>query len=364
MNVAEITNLIEDQAPVALQESYDNAGLILGNGGIEVKGILITIDVTEEVIEEAIQGDFNLIISHHPLIFRGIKKITGKNEVERCIQKAIKNDIAVYAAHTNIDNVQDGVNGKIAEKLQLINTKILVPKEKSLVKLVTYVPKNKADVVRKALFDAGAGNIGNYDECSFNAEGFGTFRGNKKAMPYVGQTNKQHCEPEVRIEVILPTYLIKKTVSSLVLAHPYEEPAYDIIPLLNNCATIGAGIIGELNEEMDELSFLYYLKTVFELSTVKYTSLSGKKIKKVALCGGSGSEFLQDAIGAGADVFISADFKYHEYFEAKNKILIADIGHFESEQYTKEVFYEIITKKMPKFAVRISKVNTNPIKYL
>ncbi len=364
MTIKDITNLIEEKAPIALQESYDNAGLIVGNASTEIRGVLVCIDVTEEVIDEAIQANLNLIISHHPLIFRGLKQITGKNEEQRCVIKAIKNDVAIYAAHTNIDNVLNGVNGKIAEKLGLTNIKILAPKENSLVKLITYVPVGKADELRKALFNAGAGNIGNYDECSFNSEGYGTFKAGLQANPYVGEISTQHKEPEIRLEVILPKYLINKVLQALTLSHPYEEPAYDIIPLLNEWKNVGAGIVGELEKPTNEMEFLLQLKNTFNLNTLKYTSLLNNKIKTVAVCGGSGSEFLKDAIRANADVFISGDFKYHEYFEAKNQILIADIGHFESEQFTKDIFYEIITKKIPKFAVQISKVKTNPIKYL
>ena len=364
MTVNHITNLIEEQAPVPLQESFDNAGLLVGNAAMEVSGVLLCIDVTEAVIDEAITHNLNLIISHHPLIFRGLKQLTGKNEVQRCVAKAIKNDIAIYAAHTNIDNVLNGVSGKIAEKIGLENIQILVPKENTLVKLVTFVPVNQVDDVRKALFEVGAGHISNYDECSFNVEGYGTFRAGENANPYVGETAKQHREPETRVEVILPKYLINKAVNALLVAHPYEEPAYDIIQLLNSWNTVGLGVVGELPAEMDEMDFLYLLKNKFGLTMLKYTPLQGKKIKRVAVCGGAGSEFLKDAIRARADVFVSGDFKYHDYFEAENRILIADIGHFESEQFTKDVFYEIITKKMPKFAVRISKVNTNPINYL
>lgn len=364
MILRDIIQLIEEEAPLALQESYDNAGLSVGDYKMDVSGILLCIDVTEAVIEEAIENNLNLIISHHPLIFKGLKRITGKNEIERCVSKAIKNDIAIYSAHTNLDNVLNGVNGKIADKLHLTNRKILVPKTDELVKLVTFVPSEQAEKVREALFNAGAGNIGNYDECSFNSEGKGTFRAGKEANPYVGEIGERHSEPETRIEVILPKFKLNKVIEELRNNHPYEEPAYDIFPLLNSWDTIGTGIVGELETEQDEMEFLQTIKKEFQLQTLKYTPLTGRKIKRVAVCGGAGSQFLTDAIRKKADIYISGDFKYHEYFLAENKILIADIGHYESEQFTKDVFYEIIIKKIPKFAVRISKVNTNPIKYL
>ncbi len=364
MIVKTLTNLIEDFAPLSLQESYDNSGLIVGDPDAEINGVLITIDVTEAVITEAINKKCNLIVSHHPLIFNGIKRLTGQNEVQRCIKMAIKNDIAIYAAHTNVDNVLKGVNGKIAEKIGLKNLKVLQGKQGILLKLVTFVPIIHAYSLREALFEVGAGHIGNYDSCSFNIEGIGTFRGNNEANPFVGEINQFHSEPEVRVEMIFPEYLKSKLIDKLIKVHPYEEPAYDIIPLQNVWNKAGAGVIGELEIEEDELFFLNRIKSVFGCSVIRHTDFLGKKISRVAVCGGSGSTFLKDAISHNADVFISADFKYHEYFDADGRILIADLGHYESEQFTKDIFYEIITKKMPTFAVQISEIKTNPINYL
>ena len=364
MTVKSICELIEEVAPLALQESYDNAGLLVGNSQMEVTSVLVCIDITEEVIEEAIQKNCNLIISHHPLIFSSLKRLTGQNEVQRCVAKAIKNDIAIYAAHTNLDNVLEGVNGKIAEKIGLVNPRILQPKQNALLKLITYVPRLHSYSVRQALFNVGAGEIGNYDSCSFNMEGVGTFQANDSAKPFVGNANELHSEPETRIEVILPEYLKFKVLEVLLKTHPYEEPAYDFIALQNSWNQVGAGLIGELEVEEDELFFLNRIKTIFNQPGIRYTNLLNKKIKRVAVCGGSGSSFLSDAISAKADVYISGDFKYHEFFDAQNRILIADIGHFESEQFTKDIFFEIITKKMPTFAVQISDIKTNPINYL
>ncbi len=363
MKVADITSIIEEIAPLPLQESYDNAGLLVGDKAMSVTGVLITLDVTEAVVDEAINKNCNLVISHHPLIFRGLKKITGQDYIQRSIIKAIKNDIAIYAAHTNIDNVMNGVNGKIADKIGLKNRQILQPKDEILLKLATFVPHAHAEKVQQALFKAGAGEIGEYDSCSFNVKGKGTFRAGKDANPFVGEKNKIHSEPETRIEVILPKFLKNKIIATLLQAHPYEEPAYDIFPLLNSWNTVGAGMIGELEEPMSETEFLDHLKQAFSLSVVRHTPLSGRIIKKVSLCGGAGSQFIHNGIAQGADVFVSGDFKYHEFFDAENKILVTDIGHYESEQFTKDVFYEIITKKIPNFAVQISEVNTNPINY-
>ncbi|MFV0390876.1 MAG: Nif3-like dinuclear metal center hexameric protein [Paludibacteraceae bacterium] len=364
MRVSDITRLIEEFAPTALQEDYDNAGLLVGSKDTPVTGVLLCLDVTEAVIDEAIRCGCNLIISHHPLIFGGVKQIIGKNYVQRCIVKAIKNDVAIYAAHTNMDNVLNGVNGKIADKIGLINRSILSPKSENLLKFVTFVPHEFVEKVQTALFEAGAGTIGNYDCCSFNSVGTGTFRATDNANPFVGKAGKLHTEPETRVEVILPTYRIAQAVGALKLSHPYEEPEFDIIPLLNDWNTVGAGIVGELPEAMSEKDFLLFLKNKFNVEIIRHTPFLEKPIKKVALCGGAGSGFLRDAMAQDADVFVSGDFKYHEFFDADRKILIADIGHYESEQFTKEVFYEIITKKIPNFALQISEVNTNPINYL
>jgi dinuclear metal center YbgI/SA1388 family protein len=362
--IREIINHIESIAPLSLQESYDNAGLIIGDGTQELTGILICLDSTEEVVDEAISLGYNLIIAHHPIIFSGLKKFTGNTYVEKTIVKAIKNNIAIYAAHTNLDNIPNGVNAKIAEKLGLKETRILQPMMNQLQKLTTFCPLKDAEKVRSALFNAGAGQIGKYDECSFNIEGEGTFRAGNDANPYVGEKEERHIEREVRIELIFPSYLQSNVLKELLKAHPYEEVAYDILPLLNKNKYLGAGMIGELEEEMNVVSFLKEIKLKMNCEMLKYTKPHLGTVKRVALCGGSGSFLLKEAIKQKADIFITADFKYHQFFDAENKIIIADIGHYESEQYTKELFYDLIMKKFPKFAVRLSKINTNPVNYL
>ncbi|WP_340111291.1 Nif3-like dinuclear metal center hexameric protein [Maribellus mangrovi] len=361
--VKDISDFLESFAPLRLQESYDNAGLILGDKNAEIKKGLITLDVTEDVVDEAIQKKCGLIVAHHPIVFSGLKKITGKNYVERTLLKAIKNDIAIYAAHTNLDSVTGGVNGKICEKLGLENCRILQPAEGMLKKLVTFIPVDQAEQVRNAVFSAGAGNIGNYDSCSFNAHGQGTFRGDETTNPYVGEKGEQHYENEIRFETIFPSYLQRKVISVLENAHPYEEVAYDIYPLDNNFNQVGMGMIGTLPKEINEKTFLKKLKDTFKTDVVRHTALLNKKVKTVAVCGGAGSFLLNHAKAAGADIFVSGDFKYHQFFDAENKIVIADIGHFESEQFTKELFYELLTKNFPKFAVQLSEVNTNPVFY-
>ena len=364
MKLKEIISFFNQIAPFSLQESYDNSGLQTGDPEMEITGGLICLDITPEVLDEAISHKMNLIIAHHPLIFGGINSITGKNQTEKILLKAIKNDMAILAVHTNLDTVIPGVNDQIADKLRLINRKVLAPLNDKLLKLVFFVPVAHADSVRKAVFEAGAGVIGNYDYCSYNVVGEGTFRASEKAHPHVGEIGKIHIEKEIRVETIFPEYIHGRIIAALLSAHPYEEVAYDIYPLKNIHPGIGMGIIAELEEEIDELKFLKALKQTFKTGCVRYTNLLNKKIKRVALCGGSGSFLLKKAIAAGADVFISADFKYHQFFEAENRIIIADIGHYESEQFTKELFYELVTKKFPKFALRLSEVNTNPINYL
>jgi len=361
--IKDIAGFLESFAPLRLQESYDNAGLIVGNSSTEVTGVLITLDVTEEVLDEAIRENCNLVVAHHPVVFSGLKKITGKNYVERSVLKAIKNDIALYAAHTNLDSVEGGVNGKICEKLGLENCRILQPADGLLKKLVTFIPVDHAEAVRQAVFSAGAGHIGNYDSCSFNLHGQGTFRGSETTNPFVGKKGEQHYENEIRLETIFPSYLQGQIVSALLKTHPYEEVAYDIYPLENSFNQVGMGMIGTLPEEKSETEFLKQLKETFGPGTIRHTALLNKKVSKVAVCGGAGSFLLKQAISAGADFFVTGDFKYHQFFDAENKIVIADVGHFESEQFTKELFYELLTKNFSKFAVRLSGVNTNPVFY-
>jgi len=364
VKIKDIISCIEEFAPLSLQESWDNAGLQVGDSSAEIESAVITIDVTEAVVDDAIRNGDKLIIAHHPLIFSGIKKLTGKNDVERTLLKAIKNDIAIYAAHTNIDVVQNGVSWKMAEKLGLKHVKTLSPTSGLLKKLVTFVPVEHADNVRDAISLAGAGNIGNYDSCSFKTEGLGSFRGNELSNPFVGGKGELHFEAEVRIETIFPSYLQGKIIAALLKNHPYEEVAYDIYPLENIHHYIGLGVVGILEEPVDLKDFLRQLKATFNCEAIRYSGTRTNKIQKVALCGGAGSSLLNDAKKVEADIFVTGDYKYHQFFDTENQIIIADIGHFESEQFTKELFYEIVTNKFSKFAIRLTDVQTNPVKYL
>lgn len=363
MRIQEIISFLENIAPPVLQESYDNAGLITGSPSWESTGAIIALDATEEVIMEAVQKGFNLVIAHHPIVFTGLKKITGKNYVERAVIAAIKNDIAIYAIHTNLDNVLHGVNARIADKIGLKDRKVLSAKKSTLKKLYTYVPAGHLDKIREVLFAAGAGEIGNYSDCSFAAEGEGSFKAGEGTDPFVGKAGERHYEKEQKLEVIFEHWKEKQVLNALIKAHPYEEVAYEIISLDNVYQWVGSGITGELATEMDEIDFLALLKAAFGLKVIRHTSLKGKKVKKVALCGGAGSFLTGAAIAAGADFYVTADMKYHEFFDADKGLVIADIGHWESEQFTIDLLSEVLQQKFPTFAVLKTGIQTNPVQY-
>ncbi|HRH66432.1 MAG TPA: Nif3-like dinuclear metal center hexameric protein [Bacteroidia bacterium] len=364
MKIKELTDYLEQIAPLSLQESYDNAGLLVGDAETEISGVLICLDSTEEIIREAVNTGCNLVIAHHPIIFSGLKKLNGKNYIERTVIAAIRNNIAIYAAHTNLDTIHRGVNQKISEKLGLKDTVILTPKKELLRKLVTFCPDAKAEEVRFALFAAGAGDIGNYDSCSFNVSGTGTFRGNEKSNPFAGKPGDFHREAESRIEVIYEKWKEPAILRALIQSHPYEEVAYDLFSLENAHRKTGSGMIGSLSVPLSGKDFLEMVKKSMKTTLIRHTALINSNIERVAVCGGSGSFLLPDAIKAGAQAFVTSDFKYHQFFDADNRILIADIGHFESEQFTIELFRELILKKFPTFAVRLTEVNTNPVHYI
>lgn len=364
MKIKEVISVLEEHAPKAWQESYDNSGLLIGEPDREIEKVLIALDLTMEVFDEALKEDAGLIISHHPLIFSGLKSLTGKNEVEKIVMKAIKHDVAIYAIHTNLDNVLHGVNGMLSSKLGIDNPRILRPLQGHLSKLVTFCPLKHAPSVREALFSAGAGHIGNYDSCSYNLEGIGTFRAGEGTEPFVGKKGELHEEAEVRIEVIFPDHITQQLLQSMKDAHPYEEVAYDIYPLKNELPDAGAGIIGNLPEPMDEAAFISLLKTALGSPVIRHSKFLGKKVRTIAACGGAGIFLIRDAIASGADAFITGDMKYHQFFEAEGKLLIADAGHYETEQFTKELIYNILNEKFPTFALRISQINTNAVHYM
>lgn len=363
MKVQDIISLLENVAAPSLQEDYDNAGLITGQKDWECKGVLVALDCTEDVVKDAIQKKCNLVVAHHPIVFKGLKTITGKNYVEQSIITAIKHDIAIYAIHTNLDNVLDGVNGKIADMLGLINCRILLPKKQLLQKLAVFVPLKEKQHVIDALFAAGAGNIGNYSECSFSSTGQGSFKAGQGSDPFVGNIGERHLEEEARIEVIFPEWLQAPIVKAMKVAHPYEEVAYDIYGLENQHSQTGSGLLGELQQEVTATEFLQKLQELFKTPVIKHTAVTGKAIKKVALCGGAGSFLTWAAIAAGADIYITSDIKYHEFFDAGGKLLLADVGHYESEQFTIDLLFDLLQEKFPNFTVLKTGINTNPVQY-
>jgi dinuclear metal center YbgI/SA1388 family protein len=364
MKIKDILSAIEQLAPLALQESFDNSGVQVGNVNQEAKAVLLCIDVTEKVLDEAIALGCNLIISHHPLAFRPFKSLTGKNYVERCMILACKHDIVVYAAHTNLDNAYEGINRYLAGLFNLQDVRILSPQSKSLLKLVTFVPTSYLQTMRTALFNAGAGSIGYYDWCSYSSVGEGTFRAGESAHPFCGERGELHVEPEFRLEVILPAFKKTEVLQALIAVHPYEEPAYDFYVLENDWAQAGSGIVGSLPEPLEEEDFLYLLKDIFRLNLLQHSKPAGKTIRDVAVCSGSGSFLLPQAIKYGADAFITGEAKYNDYYDVEDRILLASVGHYESEIFTKEIFYRVLSEKFPTFALNKSGFDENPVRYL
>lgn len=364
MHISEVIEELEKLAPTTYAEDFDNVGLLVGNRNAEVSGILVCLDTLEGVIDEAIENNCNLIVSFHPIIFKGLKKLTGSNYVDRTVVKAIKNDIAIYAIHTALDNSEKGVNSIICDVLGLKNKQILIPQKETIKKLTTYVPNANADSLRTALFSAGAGNIGNYDHCSFNMEGYGTYRGNENSNPTVGKKGHVHEEKETKITVTFHKHIEKQLLNTLFKEHPYEEVAYDIMTLENTNQSIGMGMTGLLDKPTSPTEFLEFVKQKMNVSMIRHSKLSKKTIEKVAVLGGSGSFAIPAAISANADILVTADLKYHDFFSADDRIILADIGHYESEQFTKNFLVDYLSKKFTNFAVVLSTTNTNPVKYL
>lgn len=363
MRIKEVIKVLEQWAPPMLQEEYDNCGLQIGDPEAEVGQALLTLDCTEEVVAEAVRNKCGLIIAHHPVIFKGLKTLTGRNEVERTLLAAIRANVAIYAIHTNLDNVIDGVNGEIAARIGLKPLHVLDPKPALLRKLSVFVPNAHADAVRNALFAAGAGHVGAYDECSFNLKGLGTFRAGEGASPFVGKQGERHDEEETRVEVLLSATIEREVIAAMMAAHPYEEVAYDLYPLLNQHQGIGSGLVGEWDEAIPEKEFLEKLKAAFATTLIRHTGFTGKPIRRVALCGGSGAFLIGKAMAAGVDAYITGDVKYHEFFMPEGRLFLADIGHFESEQYTPVLIQRRLARILPTFATRLSQTGTNPIHF-
>lgn len=363
MIVKDITEVLEALAPLEYAEDFDNVGLLIGDYNSKVTGVIVTLDCLEAVVDEAIAKSCNLIVSFHPIIFNGLKKLNGKNYVERVVMKAIKNNIAIYSMHTALDNSINGVNAKICETLGIQNPQVLIPQPNTIKKLTTYVPQSAAGKLREALFEIGAGHLGNYSHCSFSVEGTGSFLAEENAKPAIGEKGKIHMETEVQLHITFRKNLENQVLKTLFENHPYEEVAYEILTLQNPNQDIGMGMIGELEEAQEEKTFLTHLKKTMKTGVIRSSALLGNPIKRVAVLGGSGAFAIQTALAKNADIFITSDIKYHQFYQAEGKMVIADIGHYETEQFTKNLLVDYLTKKIPNFAVSLSETNTNPIKY-
>ena len=363
MLVKDLINHLEEIAPLNYAEDFDNVGLLVGDKNTTVTNVLVTLDTLEEVVDEAIAKKCNFILSFHPIIFKGLKSLTGKNYVERTVLKAIKNNIAIYAIHTALDNDNNGVNAMMCNQLNLINQRILIPQKQTIKKLTTYVPVAEAETLRTALFNAGAGQIGNYKNCSFNVNGIGTYNATEKANPVIGVIGENHSEAETQLNITYAKHVEKSVLKALFETHSYDEVAYEVTTIENTNQNIGMGMIAELKTTQTETEFLHYLKEKMDISMIRHSKLSNRPVKKIAVLGGSGSFAINAAKAAGADVFVTSDLKYHDFFQAEGSILLTDIGHYESEQYTKSGLVAILTKKIPNFAFILSNTNTNPVKY-
>lgn len=363
MVVQDVINHLHNLAPLAYAEDFDNVGLLVGNKNQPVTGVLVTLDTIEAVVDEAVENNCNLIVSFHPIIFKGLKKITGNTYVERVVIKAIQHNIAIFAIHTALDNAFQGVNAIICDRLGLKNKQVLMPQKGTIKKLTTYVPKVNADTLKQSLFNIGAGNIGNYDNCSFSSEGIGTFKGNANSNPVIGEIGKLQQEDETQINITFHKHLESLVLKTLFETHPYEEVAYEITTLNNTNQHIGMGMIADLEPSQPEEDFLNFVKNKMKASLIRHSKLLNKPIQKVSVLGGSGAFAIGAAKAAGADIFITADLKYHDFYSAENDIVVADIGHYESEQFTKTFLVDYLSKKITNFAIILSKTNTNPVKY-
>ncbi len=363
MYLKNFLEVLNDMAPFQLQESYDNSGVQVGSPGQEVSKALICLDLTLPVVYEAIKNECDLILCHHPLIFKGITKVSDEHPTGKIIIEAIRHGIAIVAVHTNLDNVYHGVNYELGQRLGLTNLKILQPAGSLLKKLVTFCPLSHAEKVRASVFEAGAGQIGDYDCCSFNLEGEGSFRAGDNTNPFTGKIQELHYEPEVRIETIFPVYLQARILSAMLAAHPYEEVAYDIYQLDNAFDRAGSGMIGDYDKPLTVKEFLNSAKNTLGVPFVRHANYDKGEICRVAICGGSGSFLMQQAIRSGAQAFVTADVKYHQFFDAHDKILLVDAGHFETEQFTKDLLYSQLKKKIANFALLVTETNTNPVNY-
>lgn len=363
MTIRDISKLLEQWAPLANAESFDNVGLLVGDFTTPVSNILVAHDALEQVVDEAVAKNCNLIVCFHPILFNGLKRLNGNNYIERAIIKAVKNDVAIYAIHTALDNIHKGVSYTMAKALQLENPSVLIPKKDTIYKLTTYVPHAFAKALKESLFAAGAGQIGNYNECSFSLKGKGTYKAGKNTNPFIGQKGEQHTEKETQLHLTFEKHAKQSVLKALFTNHPYEEVAYEVTALENKNQHLGMGTIGTMATPINQEKFLALIKSTFKTGGVRHSPILDKKIKKIAVLGGSGAFGIEAAIAQGADAYVTADLKYHDYYKAENQILLADVGHYESERFTKTLIADYLTEKIRSFAVLLSEKNTNPINY-
>ncbi len=364
MKIKEITAHLEHLAPLYLQEDYDNSGLQVGDIDKELTSVMLCLDVTKQVVDEAISLGANMIISHHPMIFKGIKSLRPGRELDDMIIKAIKNDICIYSAHTNLDSMLGGVSYALADKLGLVDVKPLQVSKGKLYKIVVYAPRTHTQSLSDAIFRTGAGEIGNYSKCSFTVSGEGSFFPKDGANPYIGKCGELEILAEDKIEVLAKDVELSAVVDAIRANHPYEEPAYDIIEVEQKYAKAALGVVGYLPNPMTVVGFLANVKELTG-SGVKYSDFNKEMIHKVALCGGSGSFLIGGASAVGADAYLTGDIKYHDFFGYEDKMLLADIGHYESEKYTIELIHNFLVEKFGEnIDINTTKIKTNPINYL
>ncbi|MBI4536287.1 MAG: Nif3-like dinuclear metal center hexameric protein [Ignavibacteriae bacterium] len=368
MTVREIQDVIEHWAPREIAWGQDNVGLQIGNPASRLLGILIALDVTEKIITEARRHRANLIISHHPLLFKAPRSITPRNQVGRCIDALVKSGIALYSAHTNLDFAHGGTSWAIAEALGLTAVDFLYKPYKVQRKIVTFVPTDHVDRVAVAMAEAGAGRIGNYDNCSFRMLGTGTFKANERANPVVGSKNVLEKVAETRLEMVVDQWLVPGVLKALKQAHPYEEVAHDVYPTENESDAFGMGIIGMLVRPMTLKSLLALIKKKLGARALRCTGSLNHKVSRIAACGGSGSELLDEAVRARADAFITADVKYHTFHDANGRIALIDAGHYETEHLVVQTMAKKLAQEMRRMRIHVpvfaSRTSTNPIVYV
>ncbi len=369
MIVNDVIKYLEGWAPKETAWQKDNTGLQIGATESKIKNIFLCLELTEIALSEAVEKNCNFIITHHPFIFQPLKKIDITNDKNsKLIEKIIKNDITLYSFHTNLDFTKNGVSFALAKKLDLKNISFLENQESNQFKLVVFVPGNNLNEVLDAIFNSGGGKIGEYEKCSFQVPGKGTFEGSENSNPAIGKAQNFEKVDEIRLEILIDSWNLKKVISAMIEAHPYEEPAFDVYPLQNKNVNFGFGAIGNLENSLSENDFLNFVKEKLNLINLRFVKGKSGSIKKVAVCGGSGSDLLKQAILQKADAFITADVKYHTFHDAEDEILLIDAGHYETEilvfDEVKTKLEKLILKYNSDSEIFVFSQSTNPVRYL